>query len=234
MGRVQPPGGAQALALAGLATGSAGCGWARGLDQVDLAGQAELDLEHLVSVERGEATPSLDVPARLATAPDVGLSELFTDDKPGPAVMVLRGNEAPTVDTDGMALQVLTPRLLGAPEPGASRADSVACGWPVAGEPGVPLGACEQPAVTSAVSASAANGRTVNRRVRPHVVLCMLRAMRRRVLGLSRVDHSSGRTSEAISSTVVSLPAYGSSVRGQCVMTSVKPSSAARPTTSRK
>ncbi|PKW13600.1 helix-turn-helix domain-containing protein [Saccharopolyspora spinosa] len=107
-----PPGGAQALALAGLGDRIRRLRLARGLDQVDLAGQAELDLEHLVSVERGEAKPSLEVLAQLATALDVGLSELFTDDKPGPAVMVLRGNEAPTVDTDGMALQVLTPRAV--------------------------------------------------------------------------------------------------------------------------
>ncbi|MGW3466955.1 hypothetical protein ACWDKQ_00435 [Saccharopolyspora sp. NPDC000995] len=32
------------------------------------------------------------------------MSELFTDDKPDPAVMVLRGNDRPTVDTDGLAL----------------------------------------------------------------------------------------------------------------------------------
>lgn len=106
------PGGAQALALAGLGDRIRRLRLARGLEQVDLAGQAELDVEHLANVERGDATPSLDVLAQLATALHVGLSELFTDNKPGPAVMVLRGNEAPTVDADGMALQVLTPRAV--------------------------------------------------------------------------------------------------------------------------
>ncbi|MCI2418666.1 XRE family transcriptional regulator [Saccharopolyspora sp. K220] len=102
------PGGA----LAGLGDRIRRLRVARGLDQVELAERAELDVAHLVNVERGDATPSLDVLAQVATALDVGLSELFTDSKPGPAVVVLRGDEVPTVDTDGMALQVLTPRAV--------------------------------------------------------------------------------------------------------------------------
>ncbi|MEV0698495.1 XRE family transcriptional regulator [Saccharopolyspora sp. NPDC050389] len=103
---------AQALALAGLGDRIRRLRAARGLDQADLAERAGLDVALLVNVERGDATPSLDVLAQLATALGVGLSELFTDNKPGPAVMVLRDDEAPTVDTDGMALQVLTPRAV--------------------------------------------------------------------------------------------------------------------------
>ncbi|MFI0465053.1 helix-turn-helix domain-containing protein [Saccharopolyspora sp. 5N102] len=102
----------QARALAGLGDRIRRLRAARGLDQADLAGRAGLGVALLGNVERGDATPSLDVLAQLATALGVGLSELFTDNKPGPAVMVLRGDEAPTVDTDGMALQVLTPRAV--------------------------------------------------------------------------------------------------------------------------
>ncbi|TDD56648.1 helix-turn-helix domain-containing protein [Saccharopolyspora elongata] len=102
----------QARALAGLGDRIRRLRAARGLDQADLAERAGLGVALLGNVERGDATPSLDVLAQLATALGVGLSELFTDNKPGPAVMVLRGDEAPTVDTDGMALQVLTPRAV--------------------------------------------------------------------------------------------------------------------------
>jgi transcriptional regulator with XRE-family HTH domain len=113
VGRVSDiPGGARTLVLAGLGDRIRRLRVARGLDQVELAQRAELDVAHLVNVEHGDATPSLDVLAQLAAVLDVGLSELFTDSKPGPAVMVLRGNEVPTVDTDGMALKVLTPRAV--------------------------------------------------------------------------------------------------------------------------
>lgn len=101
-----------ARALAGLGDRIRRLRVARGLDQGELAARAELAVSHLDNVEQGEATPALEVLARLATALDVGLSQLFTDGKPGPAAMVLRGNEVPTVDTDGMALQVLTPRAV--------------------------------------------------------------------------------------------------------------------------
>ncbi|MBB5154167.1 helix-turn-helix domain-containing protein [Saccharopolyspora phatthalungensis] len=108
----EAPGDEQALALAGLGDRIRRLRGARGLDQAELAEQAALDVTHLVNVEHGDTTPSLAVLARLATALDVELSELLTDTKPGPAVTVLRGNEVPTVDTEGMALQVLTPRAV--------------------------------------------------------------------------------------------------------------------------
>ncbi|WP_229679978.1 helix-turn-helix domain-containing protein [Saccharopolyspora thermophila] len=108
--RPDAPRDARSLALAGLGDRIRRLRVARGMDQVELAEHAELDAEHLEKVERGDATPSLDVLAQVATALDVGLSELFSDIKPGPAVVVLRGNEVPTVDSGGMALQVLTPR----------------------------------------------------------------------------------------------------------------------------
>ncbi|MGW5644717.1 helix-turn-helix domain-containing protein [Saccharopolyspora sp. NPDC003752] len=102
----------QARALAGLGDRIRRLRATHGLDQAHLAERAGLGVALLGNVERGDATPSLDVLAQLATALGVGLSELFTDNKPGPAVMVSRGDEVPTVDTDGMALQVLTPRAV--------------------------------------------------------------------------------------------------------------------------
>lgn len=106
------PGSTRALALAGLGDRIRRLRAAQGLDQGELADRAALDVTQVVNIEQGEAMPSLDVLAQMATALDVGLSQLFTDCKPGPAAMVLRGNEVPTVDTDGMALQVLTPRAV--------------------------------------------------------------------------------------------------------------------------
>ncbi|MFB9566656.1 cupin domain-containing protein [Saccharopolyspora hordei] len=108
----EPPGGARAPALAGLGDRIRRLRLARGLEQDELAARAELDREQLVGIEQGGTTPTLDVLAQVAGALDVELPRLFTDAEPGPAVMVLRGNEVPTVDTDGMAVQVLTPRAV--------------------------------------------------------------------------------------------------------------------------
>jgi transcriptional regulator with XRE-family HTH domain len=84
----------------------------QGIDQGQLAARAGLDEAHLAGVETGGATPSLEALTQLAAALDVALAELFTDSKPGPAAVVLRGDEVPTVDAGGMALQVLTPRAV--------------------------------------------------------------------------------------------------------------------------
>ncbi|WP_433870828.1 helix-turn-helix domain-containing protein [Saccharopolyspora sp. CA-218241] len=84
----------------------------RGLAPAALAERAGLDTAQLGDLEGGGPTPALEVLARLADALDIDLSELFTDTKPGPAVVVLRGDEARTVVDEGLVLQVLTPRAV--------------------------------------------------------------------------------------------------------------------------
>ena len=84
----------------------------RGLDEARLARTAGLEEEYLTGVESGNATPSLPVLAQLAEALEVGLSELFTDAKPGPAAVVLRGDEVPAVDDGVLSVKVLTPRAV--------------------------------------------------------------------------------------------------------------------------
>lgn len=84
----------------------------RGLDQRELSARSGLDEQRLEAVESGATTPSLDVLTQLADALDVALAELFTDNVPGPAAVVLRGDEVPTTDVDGMSVQVLTARAV--------------------------------------------------------------------------------------------------------------------------
>ncbi len=85
---------------------------ARGLRQRELAARSGIDEVHLVGVENGTSAPSLDVLTQVAAALDVALAELFTDRIPGPAAVVLRGDEVPTTDVDGMSVQVLTARTV--------------------------------------------------------------------------------------------------------------------------
>ncbi|CAL99512.1 XRE family transcriptional regulator [Saccharopolyspora erythraea NRRL 2338] len=108
----ETPNGSAGQALAGLGGRIGRLRTERGLDQATLARRAELEQTHLAGVESGTATPSLPVLAQLAEALDVGLSELFTDARPGPAAVVLRGDEVPSVDDGGMSVQVLTPRAV--------------------------------------------------------------------------------------------------------------------------
>ncbi len=82
----------------------------RELPQRDLAGQAGLTEEHLAAVEQGDLAPSLAELTRLADVLEVALAELFTDAVPGPAAVVLRDEEVPTVESGDIAVQVLTPR----------------------------------------------------------------------------------------------------------------------------
>src|SRR5699024_11278818 len=82
------------------------------MDRGELAEHGGFDAEYLISVERGDASPSLEVLAKLAGALGIELAELFVDRKPGPAVVVLRGAEVPTVESGSMAVQVLTPRAV--------------------------------------------------------------------------------------------------------------------------
>ncbi|MFD0923623.1 helix-turn-helix domain-containing protein [Saccharopolyspora rosea] len=110
--RSDVPGGSRPQALAGLGDRIRRLRAARGLDRAALAAKLDLDAEYLGTVESGAATPSLDVLAQVAAALDVGLSELFTDTRPGPAAVVLRGDEVPTVESGGMSMQVLTPRAV--------------------------------------------------------------------------------------------------------------------------
>lgn len=84
--------------------------YARDLQRRDLADRAELAGEHLERIESGEVAPSLAELTRLAGALAVPLAELFTDAVPGPAAVVLRRDEVPTVESGDMAVQVLTPR----------------------------------------------------------------------------------------------------------------------------
>lgn len=84
----------------------------RELDRSGLAQRSGLGEEHLAGVEAGEATPSLTELATIAEVLEVALSELFTDVKPGPAAVVMRGDEVPTVDAGGMSVQILTPRAM--------------------------------------------------------------------------------------------------------------------------
>ncbi len=83
---------------------------ARGLDPVELAARSGVDTAHLAGVEDGEVTPSLEVLARLAGGLEVALAELLTDTKPGPAAVVLRGEEVRTVQAGDLSTQILTPR----------------------------------------------------------------------------------------------------------------------------
>lgn len=103
-------GGAQSLA--GLGDRIRGLRVERGLDRKELAAHGGFDAEYLVSVERGDASPSLEVLSTLADALGIELAELFVDRKPGPSVVVLRGAEVPTVESSSMAVQVLTPRAV--------------------------------------------------------------------------------------------------------------------------
>jgi transcriptional regulator with XRE-family HTH domain len=84
----------------------------RSLGQEQLAARAGLEEVQLAGVEAGGTTPSLEVLAQVAEALHVALAELFTDVRPGPAAVVQRGDEIPAVDTDGMSVQVLTPRAV--------------------------------------------------------------------------------------------------------------------------
>ncbi|MFR9729080.1 helix-turn-helix domain-containing protein [Saccharopolyspora sp. MS10] len=76
----------------------------------ELASRTGLGEPRLAEVEQERATPSLAELTAIAEALDVALAELFTDAAPGPAAVVLRGDEVPTVESGGVAVQVLTPR----------------------------------------------------------------------------------------------------------------------------
>lgn len=104
------PGAAHSRVLTGLGDRIRRLRTTRELPQRDLAGRAELTEEHLVGVEQGDAAPSLAELTRLAGALEVALAELFTDEVPGPAAVVLRHEEVPTVESGDIAVQVLTPR----------------------------------------------------------------------------------------------------------------------------
>lgn len=108
----QPDTSGGAQSLAGLGDRIRGLRVERGFDRKELAAHGGFDAEYLISVERGDASPSLEVLSKLAGVLGIELAELFVDRKPGPAVVVLRGAEVPTVESGSMAVQVLTPRAV--------------------------------------------------------------------------------------------------------------------------
>ncbi|APU12224.1 MULTISPECIES: helix-turn-helix domain-containing protein [Actinoalloteichus] len=97
-------------ALAGLGARVRGLRTRRGLSRSQLAARSGLSEPHLSRLENGERLPSLHMLARLAAGLDVSLAELLTDQPPGPAAVVMRGDSVPTVSAGGLSTQVLTPR----------------------------------------------------------------------------------------------------------------------------
>ncbi len=75
-----------------------------------LAEAARVTEQRLADVEDELATPTLAELTELANVLNVQLAELFTDAVPGPAAVVMRGDEVPTVESGDVAVQVLTPR----------------------------------------------------------------------------------------------------------------------------
>lgn len=105
-----PGDGADARGLAGIGERIRRLRAERGLPGTGLAQAARLTAERLAAVEDEAATPTLPELTALAGALDVALPELFTDAVPGPAAVVMRGDEVPTVESGDLAVQVLTPR----------------------------------------------------------------------------------------------------------------------------
>ncbi|MBB5911023.1 helix-turn-helix domain-containing protein [Actinoalloteichus hymeniacidonis] len=97
-------------ALAGLGERVRALRTRRGLSRSQLATRSGLSEPHLSRLENGERLPSLHMLARLAAGLDAPLSELLTDQPPGPAAVVMRGDSVPTVSAGGLSTQVLTPR----------------------------------------------------------------------------------------------------------------------------
>ncbi|WP_016697108.1 helix-turn-helix domain-containing protein [Actinoalloteichus spitiensis] len=99
-------------ALAGLGRRVRRLRTRRGLSQQQLATVSGLSEPHLSRLESGDRLPSLNVLVRLAAGLDVPVAELFTDQPPGPAAVVLRGADVPSVSSGGLSAQVLTPRAV--------------------------------------------------------------------------------------------------------------------------
>lgn len=82
----------------------------RDMSRAALAESARVGEQRLADVEEERATPTLAELTAVAGVLEVPLAELFTDAVPGPAAVVMRGDEVPTVESGDLAVQVLTPR----------------------------------------------------------------------------------------------------------------------------
>jgi transcriptional regulator with XRE-family HTH domain len=88
------------------------CRRKRGLSQMKLAAKAGVNLSYLNKLERAEATPGLDVIARLAEALGVAASELVSppgksDPLPAMRQQALRNLEAAIAKSDRTVLEML-------------------------------------------------------------------------------------------------------------------------------
>lgn len=82
----------------------------RDLTRAALAEGTHIAEQRLADVEDERGTPTLAELTAVAGVLDVPLAELFTDAVPGPAAVVMRGDEVPTVESGDLSVQVLTPR----------------------------------------------------------------------------------------------------------------------------